>query len=254
MKKVLLTVLSLLLLPSVAFATVQTFTTGGTGTFIVPAGVISMTVEVWAAGGQGGGSSGTNAGGGGGGGGGNYVASTTYNVTPLASINYYIGRSNATGTATTDGARGEDSMFSASTTLKATGGFGGGVGVSGAAGATTTGNVGSTQIPAGNGATGLTAVRSGGGGGGAGSVGAGGVATTNAGGAAGTPDGGAGGAGTAAVCGTGTAGSAPSGGGGGAYRTNNGCGSQIGAAGARGQIRVTYTSSITFAPWQFMDF
>ncbi|HSF55854.1 MAG TPA: hypothetical protein VLA71_19020, partial [Algoriphagus sp.] len=89
------------------------FTTPGDGTFIVPAGVTSITVEVWGAGGRGG--SRTSNGEGGGGGGGAYSRSVIA-VTPGQVFNYYVGFGSLTNQA------GEDSWFSTNTILMAKGG------------------------------------------------------------------------------------------------------------------------------------
>src|SRR6218665_1024053 len=64
----------------------QAFTSSGS--YVVPAGVTSLTIEVVGAGGNGGGN------GGGGGGGGGY-ASGVYNVTPGASIPITVGTGGA---------------------------------------------------------------------------------------------------------------------------------------------------------------
>ena len=65
----------------------QTFTVSGT--FTVPAGVTSINVQCWGAGGAGGGSSANNSGGSGGGGGGYTSASLT--VAPNQSIPFTVG-------------------------------------------------------------------------------------------------------------------------------------------------------------------
>ncbi len=72
-------VVSLLLIPNVSFAVSRNFTTPGTTSFTVPAGVTSLNVQVVGAGGSGAG--GTNEGTGGGGGGGGY-SRQTLSVTP----------------------------------------------------------------------------------------------------------------------------------------------------------------------------
>ncbi|MBG6060776.1 hypothetical protein IWX83_000548 [Flavobacterium sp. CG_9.1] len=77
----------LLLLFSFSFGqTTQTYTTSGT--FTVPVGVTSITVEAW--GGGGGGQQGGNGGGSSGGGGGGYARST-FVVTPNSTYNYTVG-------------------------------------------------------------------------------------------------------------------------------------------------------------------
>ena len=70
----------------------QTFNSNGT--FNVPAGVTSITVQAWGGGGAGGGSTpGANAteGRGGAGGGGGAFASRTISVTPLSTLNIVVG-------------------------------------------------------------------------------------------------------------------------------------------------------------------
>ncbi len=71
----------------------QTFNSNGT--FIIPAGVASITIEAWGGGGGGGGSSSNNNGGSGGGGGG--YTSRTFAVTPGQSIPYTVGTGGAGG-------------------------------------------------------------------------------------------------------------------------------------------------------------
>ncbi len=68
--------------------TVETFTSDGT--FNVPAGVTSVTVEMWGGGGGGGGG-GTNAGSNGGDGGGGGYARSTVSVTPAENLNVLVG-------------------------------------------------------------------------------------------------------------------------------------------------------------------
>ena len=70
----------------------QTFTDttpNGNETWTVPAGVSSVTIECWGAGGAGGGSNSQNNGGAGGGGGGYTIQ--TYTVTVGQNINYVVG-------------------------------------------------------------------------------------------------------------------------------------------------------------------
>lgn len=94
--------LHLLCLTSIHGQTTTTVSATGNGTFIVPCGVNTITIEAWGAGGAGGGSTSNNYGGGAGGGSGAYVKST-YTVTPGQTINYYVGAggygsNNANGT------------------------------------------------------------------------------------------------------------------------------------------------------------
>jgi hypothetical protein len=187
-----LILLALAIAPVFAQTASQTFTTSGT--FTVPAGVTSITIEVVGAGGDGGGN------GGGGGGGGGY-SSGTYSVTPLTTLPVIVGIGGsgpATGTS------------SVSTFLSATGGDNG-TSVSnpniGGGGAGGTGSGGTINYNGGDGGGGYWTYFGGGGGGAAGSVGNGsnggntipwtGVCQTpgGAGGMAGGAPGGAGGKG-----------------------------------------------------------
>lgn len=133
----------------------QSFTSSGT--FTVPAGVTSITIEVVGAGGDGGGN------GGGGGGGGGYALGT-YNVTPLTTLPVIVGLPGsgpATGTS------------SVSTLISATGGANGtsvsnpNVGGGGAGG---TGSGGTTNRNGGDGGGGYWTYFGGGGGGAAGAI------------------------------------------------------------------------------------
>ena len=67
------------LLPFLIFAQNLIYTTPGTGTWMTPAGVTSITVECWGGGGAGGGATGYPAGGGGGAGG-SYVKNSSVSV------------------------------------------------------------------------------------------------------------------------------------------------------------------------------
>ncbi|MDP2042768.1 MAG: T9SS type A sorting domain-containing protein [Algoriphagus sp.] len=142
--------------------------TGGSS-WSVPAGVTSITVEVWGAGGAGGRAEGNPSAGGGGSGGG-YVR-TTLNVTPGSSINYFVG---AGGSGTT-GANGQSSWFQSNTTLLAVGGLGAGIISTNTFGAgaskVSTGNIGGTLASFYGGSGGNAGDHfSGGGGGSAGTV------------------------------------------------------------------------------------
>ncbi|WP_211299952.1 YDG domain-containing protein, partial [Cecembia rubra] len=199
-----------------------TLTTSGSWT--VPAGVTSITVEAWGAGGAGGAGtiSGVNIRAGGGGGGGAYTKSTL-TVTPSSSITYTIG----------NGEVGSTSRSTNFSTVTANGGSNGSTGNNGAGGA---GGTGGTR----NGGAGAAGVNNtAGGGGGAGSGGDGGAASTGTAGTGGisaagenTPGGNGGNGGVAA----GVAGSFPGGGGGGGRGENN-----PGGGGGNGLIIITYT-------------
>lgn len=69
--------------------TTETFNTAGLQTFQVPAGVTSITVETWGAGGRGTTNSTRNGRGGGGGGGG--YSRSVLTVTPITTYNYTVG-------------------------------------------------------------------------------------------------------------------------------------------------------------------
>ena len=112
----LLMVLFVSITPLVSFGQSQTF--NSSGTFIVPAGVTSVNVQVWGAGGAGGGStSDGNSGAGGGAGGYSYG---TLAVTPGTSILYTVGAGGIGSTG--NGASGGNSSF---LTITANGGDGG---------------------------------------------------------------------------------------------------------------------------------
>jgi hypothetical protein len=195
------------LLSSAVFAqSVQTFTANGS--FVVPCGVTSISVQVWGGGGGGAGDGTNNTTAGAGGGGGGY-STAVIAVTPGTTINYIVGLGGAGGAA--NGTAGGTTTFS---TVSATGG-GGGQEENGGGGAAGTGNTN-------NGVAGANSSGTTGGNGGAGG------------------NGGNGGAG-AANGGNGGAGVAPGGGGGGAgNRSGN---AENGGAGARGQIRISFTGA-----------
>lgn len=190
--------------------TTDTFTASGSWT--VPAGVTSVTVEIWGAGGGGGGSN-TNAAGGSGGGSGAYV-SKTMTVTPLTNYTFTIGTGGAGGAAgSATGGNGGDSTINFGGLMTAGGGNGGARN----AGAVGTGGAASGGTTNTNGNSGIAGGASGGNGGNAPNGGTGGTGSTNA---AGNP------------------GNTPGAGGGGGER---GGGNQPGGNGARGEIRFTYT-------------
>ena len=171
----------------------QTFTTAGTFTngFTVPAGVYSITVEVWGGGG-GGGIDAANNNGGPGGGGGAY-ASSVIPVTPGTPYTVVVG---AGGSGAVNGGAaataGSQSGF-ASSVIALGGGFS--TTSTGAQGGQASGSTGDFKSSGSNGGNGNTATNGGGGGGGAsgnsGNVVANGANSTNGNGAAGGngPDG-----------------------------------------------------------------
>ena len=194
-------------------------------TFTVPAGVTSIFVENFGAGGPGA----ADDFGGGGGGGGAYAAATL-SVTPFDIYNLYVGAGGIGNTS------GEASDFGDGTVVA----VGGQDGKSGGAGGSSGSCVGDVAYSGGNGG-----VRSGGTGGGGGGSSAGtsgdgnngSDSTTTTGGAGGTaPTGGyAGGAGGNDTSVDAIQGDAPGGGGGGAGTSTSS------ASGERGEIRITYT-------------
>ena len=231
------------------FGQSQTITTSGT--FTVPAGVTSITVEAWGGGGAGGGVTALARATGGGGGGGTYTKATAIAVTPGQVINVTIG-AGGTGVSAANGNPGGTTIFAASTSVSAVGGNGGsvneatgnplnGAGANAATGITFGGGAGGT----GN-ATAATNGTSGGGGGGAGDSGAGGAGTTIGGvGGAGTTMGGAGAAGLS-VSGPGADATLLGGGGSGARNANGASPpARRGGAGAPGQIIVSYGAVLT---------
>lgn len=188
--------------------TTQTFTANGS--FVVPCGVTSIAVQVWAGGGGGAGD-GTNNGSAASGGGGGGYSTNTIIVTPGQTINYTVGTGGAGGSGAANGTAGGSSTFN---TVTATGG-GGGQTEGGAGGAAGTGNTN-------NGSTG-------------------GASSGTTGGAGGTGGNGGNGGGGATNGNNGGNGVSPGGGGGGAG--NRSGGAEDGGAGARGQIRITFTGA-----------
>lgn len=226
----------------------HTYTTIGNGFFKVPAGVTSLNVECWGAGGAGGGTNNILYGGGGGGGGA-YSRAAAFTVTPATTLSYKVG-AGGIGINAADGPIGENTNFS---TVIANGGTGGKNANSangpGGAGGTSSG-VGS--FAGGNGLAGATVgivpvLASGGGGSSAGpgpsNTGVNGnnaspTLTVIAGGAAVT-GGGKGGDGLTLALGSMVkSGDSPGGGGGGALALSN---SYIGGNGGNGQIKINYS-------------
>lgn len=213
MSKISFTVLFFLI---TQFSNAQTVTvnTTGTGTFVVPCGVTSITVRAWGAGGAGGGS--RNAGVSGDGGGAGGYSMGTFIVTAGQNINYFVG-AGGTG-STNDGTNGGNTTI-AGFGLAANGGTGGnrnGGTISGLGGTASGGTVNTS------GANGS----------------AGGSNTGGNGGS--SPNGGTGG--TGVPNGNGVPGVAPGGGGGGGERGNTG-GNRSGGDGGNGRIEITYTST-----------
>lgn len=206
-----------------------------TGTWTAPAGVTSVNVECWGAGGNGGTGNKNHAGGGGGGGAYSYTANI-----PVTPGNDYIVNVGVGGAATlTD----RDSWFiDNSTYILAKGGndgngaAGNGSGSGGNGGLDSDG-VGDTRYSGGNGAAGNSGTDEGGGGGSSASGSGTGVNATDINGATAPSGGGNGGNGGAAA--NGNNGIAPGGGAGGSGARNNG----TGGTGASGQVVLTYTAA-----------
>lgn len=208
----------------------QIYNTSGSGNWTVPGLVTSVTVTCVGAGATGNGSAG------GGGGGGAYAQTTSYSVTPGASIPYVVGD----GTSSLFGHR--DTSFNSGAILAA----GGSIGTtgSGGAGGLATDSTGSTKHDGGTGGN-ATFGNGGGGGGasanaaGAGANGTNGVSSSVAGtGGAGSGIGGSGGNGGASGHNNGFPGTSPGGGGGGAFTVMG-----TGGNGADGYIQIDWTTA-----------
>ncbi len=230
-----------LLPPMTVSADSVTFTTAGSGTWTAPAGVTSITVEVWGGGGGGGGDTSATNNGGGGGGGGAYARLDSYTVTPGLGYSYQVGAAGtAGGGAGGTGGNGGNSYFVNTSTLNAAGGSGGGGGNTGTGGnGGAAGTTGDHKYSGGNGATGSAYGGGGGGSGGSASAGNNGANTVPPNGASAVADGGPGG--TGGNGGVGIApGSGPGGGGGGGDSASGS--DTAGGAGHAGQVRITYTA------------
>ncbi len=228
-RRLLLTLQVFVFLSLVTKGQSQTETFTGNGTFIVPAGVTSITVECWGAGG--GGSRITNNQGrrGGGGGGGAYAMSVL-TVTPGTSYSVFVGTG---GGSNTDGG---NTYFGSNLVLAEGGKGGSNNSTTGAAGGAASNSIGNVVYSGGNGANGGS-YWSGGGGGGAGSSGAGGNASGNTGGT-GTASNGGNGANGVAGSSDGNNGYSYGGGGSGAVTNSNT--NRSGGSGADGLVIVSY--------------
>lgn len=158
------------------------YNAAGSGTFVVPTGVTSVTVKAWGAGGAGGnGSASTGIGGGGGGGG---FAQATLAVTAGESLTYNVGTGGTANTTASYGgnAGGFSALLRSGTYLIQAGGGGGGGGTWGTAAGGQGGGGGGTSGTAGTAGAGTATVGGAGGGGtnaaggAAGAAGTGGVA------------------------------------------------------------------------------
>jgi len=232
MRRILLLAFSLflILIGWEAYGQTQTITTPGDNTFTVPAGVTSITVEVWGAGGRGGSRSSTNGASAGGGGG--AYSRRVLTVTPGQVINLYVGFGSKTEVS------GEDSWFSSNTTVMAKGGNSVDTNVTtGATGGSAAAGFGTVTFSGGNGANSGT---DGGGGGSSAGIAASGNSTTTFTGATAPTSGGNGGNGKTGGQGRGDDGASPGGGGGGSRRSNASGTEQVGGYGGNGQIRISY--------------
>jgi len=249
-------------------------TTPKSGSWVVPAGVYSITIQAWGAGGAGGSAehtfSGISAGVRGGGGTGGSFSSTTRQVLPGQIINYTLGAGGVGSTLDAGQAFPSDSnsgdgggssvTVNDQTLVSATGGLGGKnksvttTSVNGSIRtAPQTGNVGEIQWYGGNGGGGHN-TGPGGGGGSAGSLGNGGNANVNGtgDGIAGEGGGAAGARGNNSSTNNGFIGGYPGGGGSGAVVRDNTNGSaiRIGGKGGDGKIIITYnTLLLAFIAW-----
>jgi hypothetical protein len=250
-----LLVLMFLFIRTFSFAqTTQTVLTTG-GSYTVPGGVTSITIECWGGGGGGGGSRGNannNAAGGGGGGGAYAIGTMT--VTPGQNILYTLGAAGTAGAGAnppTAGGTGGSTNFNSGTVI-AVGGSGGAAGPNATSGAGGAGGLASSCTPstgAQNGGAGAAGSRNnyGGGGGAGANTGSAGASATSGTGATGTSPVGNGGNNTNNNAnGAAPASGNASGGAGGAAKgtiisaTNRG-----GGAGSAGVIRITWTRLIT---------
>ncbi len=240
-KKTLLQKFVSFLAPPSVYAVTDTFTSSSS--WVAPAGVTSVNVDVWAGGGAGGQGNLTIRGGGGGGGGA-YSGKTAYTVTPGNSYTVTVGAGGTSGGAT--GNPGDDSWFDSTAVVLAKGGQGGVIttgGAGGGAGGLASGGVGDTKFSGGNGSAESNGTCSGSGGGGAGTTQNGSVGGVCTGGAGGSSFGGAGGDGVGLNSGGGNGGNLRSGGGAGGEFAGGSNGP--GGTGARGEVRVTYTLPAT---------
>ena len=223
--------------------------TAASGTYAVPQGVTSLTVEAWGGGGGGGGAraSSLRTRSGSGGGGGSYARRVISPVT--STYNYWVGSAGAQGVyvngAGGNGGNGGTTTFGSSTILNAPGGKGGKKNSEGG-GAGGAGAIGGVFFDGGSGAKGDND-DNGGGGGSAGGGGKGGNANNTNGGAAGAAGAfsagarGADGSGTGIFGSPGSNGDSPgAGGSGGKIVSALGTYDINGGAGAQGLIRVSF--------------
>lgn len=226
---VLMALLAVVCLSPSAFAVRTTYNVDGT--FNVPAGVDTITVEAWGGGGGGGGGAGKSTGTGGGGGGA-YAKSTINGASGSYSV--VIGQGGASDTA------GTASTFDGTVVVAPGGSAGSATGAGGAGGS---GGTGTITYSGGTGAAGVDNPNGYGGGGGSGAgTASNGTTATGQPGATAPAGGGDGGPGATAAGGAGGNGLVPGGGGGGSMRTG---GPVVGGAGANGRIYVYYGPTVT---------
>lgn len=232
----------LLLAATAAEAVTDTFI--ASGNWVAPAGVTSVTVEVWGGGGAGGGQNLASDGGGGGGGG--AYSKSTVAVTPGNSYPVTVG-AGGVGVASAVGGNGGDSFFNNAATVMAKGGTGGspstGTPPAGGLGGTAAASVGTTKFSGGNGGAGRNnnTGRGGPGGSSAGTAAngtSGAVTWATATAAAAPVGGGIGGNGGNANGQNGFAPASGNGGGGGGSAEGT---ARVGGNGAGGKVAVTYT-------------
>jgi uncharacterized repeat protein (TIGR01451 family) len=232
-----LVLVSSLLASFMVTAQVTVNTYNASTTWTVPAGVTTVQVEAWGAGGSGGGAPTGGFNGGAGGAGGGAYARSLINVVPGQTYTITVGTGSSTTTP------GGSSWFINATTILAVGGGSSAqadISPNGASGGTAASCIGSVVFSGGNGANG-TGTYGGGAGSSAGnasngingSISTGGIATIGQGGG----NGGNGAPGPA--LGTGSIGLPPGGGGGGAYRPGSGS-AQVRSTGANGRVIIRY--------------
>ena len=211
------------------------YNTPGTYSFVVPAGVTQVTVDVWGSGGRGGSrTSGSNAYGGGGGG---AYSQQTIQVTAGQSYTVFIGQGSNSTIA------GQDSWMSPNDVtgafVLAKGGFSvANNDIAGASGGLASEGIGLIKYDGGRGADRISTSAAGGGGSSAGLYIIG-VSATSSTGAISPNGGGNGGAGRTGSNGNGTAGTQPGGGGGGSYRTST---NTVGGNGGNGRVTINMFS------------
>lgn len=211
------------------------YSSAGTFSHTVPAGISVITVEVWGAGGAGGARS--NSGRSGGGGGGAYARSVL-TVSPGNVNTVVVGAGGVPSTSGTPS--GGNSSFGG-TTVVAVGGTGVPLNTTaGGAGGLASASTGTIRFSGGNGGNGTTS-GGGGGGGGAGSTQNGGNGSNITGGTGGVLNGGSGGTGNNVSNAAGSPGQQAGGGGSGIRR---GSGTVLGAAGANGLVIISYMTTV----------